>query len=897
MRTVLKIFRRDVIRLAGNPVAIVITLGVALIPSLYAWFNIVANWDPYENTSTVPVAVVNEDEGAEVAGLRPINAGDMIVGELKENGQLGWTFVGEQEALDGVRAADYYAAFVIPPDFTASLADVLDGDVHKGDIAYYVNEKANAVAPKVTDTGATTLEAQVNEGFVGTVSKTVSEKVISKATGVLGDADSSLDGALGDVRDVQTSLDRLCSLLDDADKTVAEARTSVASARQTLSDLSQSSGKVAGSLRDALDGLGQTRSDANALATRLSGALASGSDTLSGLSSQANYDIGKAAGTIGFAQGKVDSSIASSRAALAEAQQVQQQISDVRHELVDNVLPFVSDPALAARIQDVAAALDDVDGLLSKLRSDQGSRLDRAQGVSDGIKAGSSAIEGLSGSVDGAIQDGAATLSSAQSTLLTTTLPQMSGALDDFAGAGERLASSADGLAPLLSQADGVMVQLDVTLDQATGTLSSTKDSVSAAGRTLGTLAGDLSAIQSSAAFGDLERLVGTDAQSIGDFMASPVELRSQSFFPVANYGSGVAPFYTNLALWVGGFVLVAIYKLEVDREGVGEYKPWQGYFGRGTLLVCIGLLQAVICCVGDLALGVQCQSPVAFVLAGLVASFVYVNLIYALSVAFKHIGKALGVLLVVLQIPGSAGTYPIEMMPGFFRALHPWLPFTYGINAMRESIAGFYGDYYAANLVVLLVYLIPSLLIGVSARKHLLNINALFDRRLTETDLLIAERVGMDEAQFKLTTIIKALTNSEEYREAFQARVASFELRYPILVRRGFVALMVVPLALLLLLFVVEAKMAILALWIVSLVVICTFLIVVEYLHSRVRDKTGLADKSTDELYEMLGDSLRQEVFAFAPIEVMLHERDHVLGRIGHPTRNRERKGGEGDE
>ena len=144
VRTVLKILRRDVRRLADNPVAIVITLGVALIPSLYAWFNIVANWDPYENTSTVPVAVVNEDEGAEVAGLGPINAGDMIVGELKENGQLGWTFVGEREALDGVRAADYYAAFVIPPDFTASLADMLDGDVRKGDIAYYVNEKANA---------------------------------------------------------------------------------------------------------------------------------------------------------------------------------------------------------------------------------------------------------------------------------------------------------------------------------------------------------------------------------------------------------------------------------------------------------------------------------------------------------------------------------------------------------------------------------------------------------------------------------------------------------------------------------------------------------------------------------------------------------------------------------
>ena len=131
MRTAFKIFKRDLKRILVNPVAIVIAIGVAIIPSLYAWFNILANWDPYENTSTVPIAVVIEDEGANIGDMGYINAGDMIEDQLKENDQLAWTFVdSEDEALDGVKAGTYYAAFVVPSDFTASLGDVLDGDTN-----------------------------------------------------------------------------------------------------------------------------------------------------------------------------------------------------------------------------------------------------------------------------------------------------------------------------------------------------------------------------------------------------------------------------------------------------------------------------------------------------------------------------------------------------------------------------------------------------------------------------------------------------------------------------------------------------------------------------------------------------------------------------------------------
>ena len=274
--------------------------------------------------------------------------------------------------------------------------------------------------------------------------------------------------------------------------------------------------------------------------------------------------------------------------------------------------------------------------------------------------------------------------------------------------------------------------------------------------------------------------------------------------------------------------------------------------------------------------------------------SFVYVNIVFSLSTAFKHIGMALGVILVILQIPGSSGTYPIEMMPGFFRALEPLLPFTYGNNAMREAITGFYDGYYGTNIAVLLLAYMPiALIVGLGARRHLLNINALFDKRLRETDMMVSERYNMDEAHFKLTTIIKALTNSSEYRRTFEARAAHFELMYPVLVRRGFLALMVIPVALNVLMFVLPFKMVLMTLWILSMIFICTFLIVTEYFHYRVSQKTHLSDMSEDELYDLLGDKLKQEFFAFAPIETMLIEKDAATSAAGATETGRARRTG----
>ena len=873
MKTALRIFVRDLKRILRNPVAIVIALGVAAIPSLYAWINILANWDPYNNTSTVPIAVTIEDTGANVEGVGFTNAGDMIHDELEKNDQLDWIFVDdEDEAKEGVSNGRYYAAFVIPGDFTSSLADVLQGNTDKAHIAYYANEKVNAIAPKVTDTGATTLEDQITQRFVGVVGKAIAEKLQAAVGNAAAKADEANASLLDGLRQEQASLQALASELSGAGSTIQSSRDAIAQARSTLSDLAGTTSSLQGSLDDALSNLSDTRKKSQSLAADLSRALGTSVSTLSGISSGANYDIGQITGDIGWAQGRIDAAISEIRAVNGTVQSLKTTLETARKTTASVKLP---DGSSLETQKQLTAELDQEISVLVTLSDNQLAALDELQKISDDVKGGADSVSNLSSSVNDAVQQGTKALADLQSTLASNTIPGLSSSLDSFSDAGGRLAGTVGALSPMLQQADGTLAELDAILQQGQATIDQTTSALSDAAGRVGSLADDVAGLQSLDSFSFVRGVLGLDPEQTGDFVGSPVEMVSNAIYPVANYGTGMTPFYTNLALWVGGFVLVAIYKLEVDTEGVGPFKPWQGFLGRWLLMILIGQLQALICCIGDLVIGVQAVSPTAFLFAGMVCSFVYVSFVYSISIAFKHVGKALAVLIVVLQIPGASGAYPIQLQPGFFQAIHPWLPFTYGINAMREAIAGFYGSYYAQNLLVLALFLIPAVLMGITARRHLLNINALFDRRLAETDMMVTERVGMKGSYFRLSTIVKVLMDSGSYREVFLKRAAQFELAYPTLVRRGFWALAVIPLLLTILLFVLPAKFLLLILWICSCVGICTYLIVVEYLHSRVGQKTALASMSRAELYDLLDDELRSELMAFAPIQKMQLERE----------------------
>jgi putative membrane protein len=841
----LQIFRRDLRRILRNPVAVVVTLGVCVIPSLYAWLNVLANWDPYKNTQGVSVAVANNDRGAEVAGMGFVDAGDMVVQELGENDQLDWQFVDESEAVDGVTSGRYFAAIVLPETFTQELSGVLSGDVSSPKVTYYVNEKLNPIAPKVTDTGANTIESKIDETFVATASKVVIEKMQGAGDQVSASANEAAEGAGSRLREASGTLSDLEEKIAGARETISSARTTASSAAGTLDSLAGAADGASTTLAEATDELASARSGRAGLARSLSTTLAEASSLATGVSGRTNAAIGTVSGRVAAAQSTVDGYLAQARGLNEENKALLDQLDEITPSVGESLRPRW-------------------DALLEELRGRQEAdeRLVASlQTASDGLKADAAAVSGLSSTIDGAVGTTSSSVLDAQVALTSTALPALDGALDSLSSAAGGLAGGLGGVRPTIEQAEAVLAQLDGTLADADEALGLTQDELASVREALDGVATDVAAVQSSEALARIDELGRTDASAVAAFMSSPVTIDERPVFPVANYGSGVAPFYTNLALWVGGFVLVAIYKVEVDGEGVGRFKPWQGYFGRWLLFVALGELQGLICCLGDLALGIQCVSPALFVLAGLVESFVYVNLIYAFSVAFKHVGKALCVLLVILQIPGSAGTYPIEMMPGFFQAIHPWLPFTYGIDAMREAVAGAYGSYFATNLLMLLLFLVPALVVGVALRRPLINVNVLFDRRLADTDLMICERYGTEVEHYRLALFARTLMHSEEYRRRLARSLERFGRRYPQIQRRGFVGLLALPIGLAVAMFVSPrpAKLPLFVLWITTIVALCALLIVTEYLHDSLERRMAVANLTTDEVFALLGRELAE--------------------------------------
>lgn len=827
-----QIFKRDILRLLKNPVALVITIGICVIPSLYAWYNIVANWDPYGNTANIKVAVANNDQGTSNEYVGELNAGDETVSKLKENDQLGWVFTDADAAVEGVKSGEYYAAIVIPDDFSANLTSMLTGTFTQPQLEYYCNEKKNAIAPKVTDTGAQTVEEQINETFVATVSETLVEKIQNAAGDLDAQGAETQGGILENVQRSNRALQDVRDALAGMQKTIATSKEAGAKADETLAALS---GQIP-SLVNALDKgdalLASARTSSRNFANSLNTTLSHGLTQMGKVSSNANVAVGKLSGAISAAGGKVDG-------ALADVQMV---INDVNGIIIDIREITGIDSGL------ILSALEEQLAELQTLK-------DALQDQSTDIQNSAGAIAGAVSSLDSATQQGISAMEGVQQDMASTVLPQLSQGMDSFSEVSGDLTGVVTSLEPTIAQARGVLAQLTTTLDQASSTMSQADSSLEKLQGTLSTAANDVAALRASESLDKLDEILGASSADLADLMSSPVTLTTKAVYPVSNYGSGVAPFYTNLALWVGGCVLIAIIKLEVDGEGIGAFTATEGYFGRWLLLVVLGFAQAFIVCCGDLVLGMQCLRPELFVLAGIFTSFVYVNIIYALASAFKHIGKALVVILVIVQIPGSSGMYPIEMMPDFFQYLHPLLPFTYGISAMRETIGGMYGMDYAINLGVLAVFLAVALFIGVKLRTLMLNLNLLFDKELERTGVMICEKDDRPRERFSLRWALRAMLDTAGYREDLILRAARFEERYPKLIKAGFMLVFGLPVVLFILTATldleIEGKIIMLVLWIASVILADTYMIVVEYIRESMQFQLRIAELPDDALVD----------------------------------------------
>ena len=672
MKRAFEIFRRDVNRLSHNMVAMIVTIGVCLIPSLYAWFNIAANYDPYANTGNIKIAVANADKGTENEFIGELNAGKEIVQNLKENKDLGWKFTNKEKAVEGVKSGKYYAAIVIPEDFSASLVSILSGDMKQPQFEYYLNEKKNAIAPKVTDTGASTIQTQVNEEFIAAAAGSVS-KILGQTAEQMGtQVDTVQESLIAKMQTAEENLEEYQVVLENLNKTIDGSDDLINGTQETLDALKSAVASGAKSMNNGTDILASVRNSVGALSVGLSDGLTQGADALSGISSAVGTDLGKLNEKVQNVNEKIGNTITSMQDLISKNEEILTVLRELDNQVPGNPLSEI--------IEKLETENQRHKEILKNLQTGNNS-------IGNAVNT---SVQGLN-QIASVIQDGQKNLQTSRASFEKNVLPSLNQSLDSFAQLSGKVSGVLAGVEPSAEQLKNVTGDLKQTLSDTKAAMESSQKALEEVQKKLNTAITDLGTLQSSDIYQSLTELTKKNAEEVAEFMYSPVQLKTESFYHVENYGSAMAPFYTNLAIWVGGIVLIAIFKMEVDRDDkIKSFTATQGYFGRWLLYITTGLIQSLIICLGDIyLLKVQCENPAAFVFAGLLASFVYVNLIYALSITFKHIGKALSVILVILQIPGSAGTYPIEMTPAFFQFVHPLLPFTYGINAMREAIAG----------------------------------------------------------------------------------------------------------------------------------------------------------------------------------------------------------------
>ena len=806
---------------------------MAFVPALYAWFNIVGFWNPYSQTSHIRVAVANEDEGATKDRLGTVNVGAMLETQLKQNDQLGWHFVSADEARAEVERGDSYAAFIIPASFSRDLTGIVDGTYVKPNIQYYVNEKNNAVAPKITGAGATALDRQINSAFISTVAKVLSEKASEAGVSIANNADQKRSDVSASVSEASAKLGSASQTLDGVGEKIDAAKASVASARGALGDLDT----AASALSTSLDQADQLVSDSRSSLASFSGQMGGALDGLSSNAASALAGVSADAGTL---DGAVQGASGRVGGLLTEGTSINDSVGEVLADL--NALGVGNLPAAGTALTDLTnqnAALSTALSSLTTLNSDLSAT---STSMSNALTSASDASAAVSASVTSARSG------------VSAQLPAISSALDDFSSASSSMRGSLDTLRSQRDQVSGLLDQLDSLLDGAKTATQTSATNVAAIASDLNSVATDISSLSSSNTLRDLADSLGVNADSIASFMASPTQIETKAVYPVAAYGSAMAPLFTNLALWIGAFSLVLLLKLDVDEEGIGPTSSAAKYMGRWMLIAFFGVIQALVVSIGDLIIGVQTVTRLGFVGTAMIISLVFTSIVYMLSTCFQHIGKGLCVIIMVMQIPGSAGLYPVEVLPSFFRFLHPVLPFTYGINALREIVAGFYGHAYLGCLAVLGAEALVAFAIGLALRPFLVNLNAMITRDLASSGLFLAEATRVPSNRYRLTQIVAALADHDGFQRSVSGRAARFERRYPRIRRIAIILGVIVPVALAVLSVANVAEVPImLGAWIVWVLLVIMFLIGLQYVREALERQQLLGAMDEGDVRSLL--------------------------------------------
>ncbi|MCR3760332.1 YhgE/Pip domain-containing protein [Clostridium felsineum] len=706
---ILKIYKRDLKSIIKNPIALLIITGICILPSLYAWINIKACWNPYEHTSTIPVAVVNNDKGTPFRG-KNLNMGNQIVESLKKNHKIGWVFVNSADANMGIVDGSYTAMIEIPSNFSSRFTSILDSSPKKPEIIYKVNTKENPVAGKITGVAKDTLSNEITTEFIATVNKTI----FSSLNKVGGEAEKNKSNILklkNNIVNVNTNMDFILSALSSINNNSSNLSSFLTQIKSTIPSVQNSLGIISNTNTQNKNMLKQTQSTLNSsldnVALNLNGAEAS------------TYRVKTLADSLNTKFTSYNSSEIYSN--ISKANSELENLNNSISSIID-FLQKMNETASNKSLSDMLVQLKDTQTSIATEKSNLDSLQKKLLNSNDLDSSLVSSITNLANNINTQMINSNKQYSTSVRSPLNSIANNLISSTDDASsmlGTAHDLNNQINNL--LKTSIDGSNLSSKVSLDLK-NRLVQFKDIISLLSDKLQETNND-----------DLVQIISilqSNPNFMGNFISTPFSIKDESIYSIPNYGSGMAPVYTVLAIWVGCLLLVSLLKTKVPHfEGYEELTLREKHFGKMLTFMTLSLIQAFIVSVGDLVLlNVYTVNAALLIAFSLVSGLTFCIIVFTLVSVLGNIGKAVSIVFLIVQIAGSGSTYPIQVDPLIFRIMQPLFPFTYSVGGFREAIAGPLISRVMLDFIALILISIFFLLFGFFFKRPLNRIVSKFE-------------------------------------------------------------------------------------------------------------------------------------------------------------------------
>ena len=692
MKNIIEIFKNDIREIFRKARTWIVIIGLILLPSMYAWPNILSAWDPYGHTNNIKVAVVTEDSGAEVSGQK-VNLGENLVEGLKNNKNLDWQFVkNKQEAEDGVKIGDYYASIVIPKNFSDDITSVSRGVPKKATIEYTVNEKINAISPKITNSGASAIANNISKSFVE-----IANGVIF---GKLHEAGIKFEQNLPSIEKTKEEIFKLNDNFSNYENVVSELIGKVEQGQKIISTVQQTLPTIDRFATNSImlaDKADITINNIQSFNEKLLPLISNHLKVVEDVSGEANSLAQKI-------QSKPDN-VEETKEKL-KLLNTRLEAGEERLRVVKSIFEYLNELSGENILQNQLNKINTLENDLTKVKEVNNkiyTNIDNYDEIADDIKKDfvdrTKRINEISTNIDNRLNDDIAPLVAKVLTKADININEIS-----------KLIIGAQNELP---EVEAKILSTEVKIQRAHAKLITIQKELPEAKEKIKKLTEEIKKAEAGTNTNMLFNLLKVDYKQQAEFFANPVQLSENKLYHIKNYGSAMTPFYTVLSIWVGALLMSSLLTTKVEDEE-GKFKPCEKYFGRWILFLVISLLQTLVITLGDMyILGTQAVSPYRFVFYGLLISALFSSIIYTIVHLLGNVGKAVCIILLVLQLGSSGGTFPIQMTSGFFQALYPKVPFTYSIGLLREAVGGVYIPAAQRDMKILLIGIVITLVSG----------------------------------------------------------------------------------------------------------------------------------------------------------------------------------------